>query len=224
MERRQRPGSALSGALGTAIGGREPLVDSGLSRGLVFSRRRAKWRSSCSSRSVLDGPLEATSERAARVSLKAQIARLERELSGIVAGRFPYIPAPRAARSAGAPRARPRLPDLGELERERDHLAGRVQELRRTARGAHRARAPRAGAARADAPRTRALQVRAPTGPGSRTGRLRGLGGPTPPRPDRDARRLVAAQALVRLSVSQGVALQARPRSPDSSSSARRRL
>ena len=82
---------------------------------------------------VLDGPLEATSERAARVSLKAQIARLERELSGIVAGRFPYIPAPRAARSGGAPRARPRLPDLGELERERDDLAGRVQELRRAA-------------------------------------------------------------------------------------------
>ena len=81
---------------------------------------------------VLDGPLEATSERAARVSLKAQIARLERELSGIVAGRFPYIPAPRAARSASA-RALPALPDLGELERERDHLAGRLQELRRAA-------------------------------------------------------------------------------------------
>ncbi len=43
-------------------------------------------------------------------------------------------------------------------------------------------------------------------------GRLRGLGGPPPPRPDRHARRLVAAQALVRLSVTQGVALHARPR------------
>ncbi len=81
---------------------------------------------------VLDGPLEATSERAARVSLKAQIARLERELSGIVAARFPYIPAPRSARSGSLARA-PRLPDLGELERERDHLAGRLQELRRAA-------------------------------------------------------------------------------------------
>ena len=81
---------------------------------------------------VLDRPLEATSERAARAALKAQIARLERELSGIVAGRFPYIPAPRAPRCEGSPRA-PRLPDLGELERERDHLAGRLQELRRVA-------------------------------------------------------------------------------------------
>ena len=82
--------------------------------------------------SVLDRPLEASSERAARATLKAQISRLERELSGIVVGRFPYIPAPRAARTAATPRA-PRLPDLGELELERDHLAGRVQELRRAA-------------------------------------------------------------------------------------------
>jgi hypothetical protein len=82
--------------------------------------------------SVLDRPSEASSERAARAALKAQISRLERELSGIVAGRFPYIAAPRAARTAATPRA-PRLPDLGELECERDHLAGRVQELRRVA-------------------------------------------------------------------------------------------
>ena len=81
---------------------------------------------------VLGGPFEASSERAARAALKAQISRLEHELSGIVAGRFPYIPAPRAARPGSAPRA-PRLPDLGELERERDHLAGRLQELRRAA-------------------------------------------------------------------------------------------
>jgi hypothetical protein len=81
---------------------------------------------------VLDGPLEASSERAAREALKGQISRLERELSGIVAGRFPYIPAPRAARSA-SPAGAPRLPDLGELERERDRLAGRLQELRRVA-------------------------------------------------------------------------------------------
>jgi hypothetical protein len=81
---------------------------------------------------VLEGPFEASSERAARAALKAQISRLEHELSGIVAGRFPYIPAPRSARSASSPRA-PRLPDLGELERERDDLAGRLQELRRAA-------------------------------------------------------------------------------------------
>ena len=33
-------------------------------------------------------------ERAARASLRAQISRMERELSGIVAGRFPFIAAP----------------------------------------------------------------------------------------------------------------------------------
>ena len=43
-------------------------------------------------------------------------------------------------------------------------------------------------------------------------GVLRSLGGPPAPRADRDARRLVAAQAVVRVSVSQGVAVHARPR------------
>src|SRR5271169_159955 len=96
---------------------------------------------------VLDGPLEATSGRAARASLKAQIARLERELSGIVAARFPYIPAPRAARPAGAPPPRP------------GRARARTRPPRRARPGAapgggraHRARAPRAGAAGADAP------------------------------------------------------------------------
>jgi len=52
---------------------------------------------------------------------------MERELSGIVADRFPHIPVP-AASSAAA--AGPSLLDLGELERSRDRLAARVQELR----------------------------------------------------------------------------------------------
>jgi hypothetical protein len=73
-----------------------------------------------------------SSERAARMTLKAQISRLERELSSIVAARFPYIPAPGQGEPPPGPLA-PRLPDLAELERERDRLAGRVQELRRTA-------------------------------------------------------------------------------------------
>jgi hypothetical protein len=66
-------------------------------------------------------------ERAARASLRAQIARLERELSAIVAERFPYLaaPAPPVSRASG-----PSLLDLGELERSRDRLAGRVQEMR----------------------------------------------------------------------------------------------
>jgi len=66
-------------------------------------------------------------ERAARASLRAQIARLERERSAIVAERFPHIPAPVAmpGHLAGAPT----LLDLGELERVRDRLAADAQEL-----------------------------------------------------------------------------------------------
>jgi hypothetical protein len=76
----------------------------------------------------------AAAQRAARRSLKAQIARLEQELSAIVADGFPFISSPhgqavedgaRAARSSG-----PRLCDLAELERVRDRLAARLQQLR----------------------------------------------------------------------------------------------
>lgn len=71
-----------------------------------------------------------TGERAARDSLKAQIAKLERELSGIVADTFPHIPAPEMDGPLGPG---PRLLGLEELERSRDGLAGRVQLLRRRA-------------------------------------------------------------------------------------------
>lgn len=66
-------------------------------------------------------------ERAARASLRAQISRMERELSGIVAGRFPFIAAPVTPILAASG---PSLLDLGELERSRDRLAARVQEMR----------------------------------------------------------------------------------------------
>jgi hypothetical protein len=69
-------------------------------------------------------------EQAARDSLKAQIARLERELSRIVADTFPHLPVPGMEGPAGPG---PRLLGLGELERSRDRLAGRVQLLRRRA-------------------------------------------------------------------------------------------
>jgi len=69
-------------------------------------------------------------ERPARSSLRAQIARLERDCSAIVANGFPHI----GARAAGAVRSGPRLLTLEQLELERDQLAGRVQELRRLAR------------------------------------------------------------------------------------------
>jgi hypothetical protein len=68
-------------------------------------------------------------ERAARATLRAQIARLERERSAIVAERFPHIRAPvatsRAVRTGG-----PTLLDLGELELVRDALAADMQQLR----------------------------------------------------------------------------------------------
>ncbi len=67
-------------------------------------------------------------ERAARASLRAQIARLEREHSQIIAERFPHICAPVAM--AAGPERGPALLDLGELERSRDALAVAVQELR----------------------------------------------------------------------------------------------
>jgi hypothetical protein len=73
--------------------------------------------------------LTALDERAARATLRAQIARLERERSAIVAARFPHIRAPvassRAVRTSG-----PTLLDLGELERVRDALAADMQQLR----------------------------------------------------------------------------------------------
>ena len=78
--------------------------------------------------SVVDrGALAPDGERAARDSLRGQVARLERELSAIVAEGFPYIPAPspEADRSGG-----PSLLGLGELERSRDRLAAQAQELR----------------------------------------------------------------------------------------------
>lgn len=61
----------------------------------------------------------AAAERAARESLRAQVARLECELSGIVARGFPHIsPAPPAPPEG----AGPRLLSLAELERARDRL------------------------------------------------------------------------------------------------------
>jgi hypothetical protein len=65
-------------------------------------------------------------ERAARRTLRAQIARLERELSDLVAAAFPHV----ALQPDGAPSRGPRLLELGELERVRDDLAERVRRAR----------------------------------------------------------------------------------------------
>ena len=68
----------------------------------------------------------ATDERQARCSLRGQIARLERASSRVVAERFPYIAAPAGAY---APEPCPHLLSFAELERLRDHLVWRVHEL-----------------------------------------------------------------------------------------------
>ncbi|MGH2893029.1 MAG: hypothetical protein ACRDPM_07145 [Solirubrobacteraceae bacterium] len=73
-------------------------------------------------------PGVATDERAARRSLREQIARLERELADAFVTAFPMgglsqpVPATRHAR----------LLDLGELELVRDELAERLHEARTT--------------------------------------------------------------------------------------------
>jgi hypothetical protein len=69
--------------------------------------------------------IEQCDERAARRTLRDQIARLEREHAAIVARAYPRLEVgPPAAELAG-----PRLLTLGELERVRDGLATRVVAL-----------------------------------------------------------------------------------------------
>jgi hypothetical protein len=67
----------------------------------------------------------ATSESAARRTLRAQIARLERELSVLVVSTYPRPDPGPALPSLGGPR----LLSLGELERLRDALAGRLTTM-----------------------------------------------------------------------------------------------
>jgi hypothetical protein len=67
-------------------------------------------------------------ERAARRSLRAQIARLERDLADAFVTAYPMGGLEHPASSPSAPR----LLDLGELERVRDGLAQRLREARVT--------------------------------------------------------------------------------------------
>jgi hypothetical protein len=67
----------------------------------------------------------AVSEKAARRTLRDQIARLERELSAVVVASYPRLdPGPAVPALAG-----PRLLSLGELERVRDALAARMSTM-----------------------------------------------------------------------------------------------
>ncbi len=74
-------------------------------------------------------------ERGARRSLRAQIAKLEGELSAIVTNTFPHL-SPVDGELAPAPAGGgPMLQSFEQLERSRDRLAGRVSELQALAAG-----------------------------------------------------------------------------------------
>jgi hypothetical protein len=65
----------------------------------------------------------------ARLELRRQVARLERELAGLVGEGFGRV---EVGHGVGAVAAEPRVLDLGETERLRDELADRVAEARLT--------------------------------------------------------------------------------------------
>ncbi len=70
-------------------------------------------------------------ERLARVELRRQIGRLERQLAGLVAEAFPRI---EIDVSVPAAAGEPRVLDLGGLEMVRDALAARIATARRALR------------------------------------------------------------------------------------------
>jgi hypothetical protein len=88
----------------------------------VVERPRGDWL--LGDRAADERPI---GDRPARETLRAQVSRLERELSGLVAHTFPHI-SPRDSR--GESFNGPRLLSLAELERLRDRLALRVGEVR----------------------------------------------------------------------------------------------
>jgi len=65
-------------------------------------------------------------ERAARETLRRQIAKLEREFSAAAVAAYPRVD----LAAAGMRRGGPRLLGLGELEATRDELAGRLKDVR----------------------------------------------------------------------------------------------
>jgi hypothetical protein len=69
---------------------------------------------------------DAAGERAARLQLRGQIARLEAELANLFGEAFGHTEIPHRVAAVGAPR----VLGLGELERVRDELADRVAEAR----------------------------------------------------------------------------------------------
>ena len=130
---------------------------------------------------------------AARRQLRAQIARLERELAATLATTYPRIVTP-----AGPRAARPRLLGLAELERSRDALAARVGDRPPPRRRAAEQPGRCPAAAR---PRCSAAPP-ALKGAVIHNARARAHGLHDLPRRPAPARRLVAGEDLLRLSLS----------------------
>lgn len=82
-------------------------------------------------RDTLAGLRFEVDESLARAQLRQQIARLEAELAGLFGEAFGHT---EVEHRVAAVAAEPRILDLGELERVRDALAGRIAEARVTLR------------------------------------------------------------------------------------------
>jgi hypothetical protein len=76
---------------------------------------------------VRTGPAGAPDEQLAREALRGQIARLEREISGVLAEAFPHLTTDIYGRER---EHGPRILNLAELELMRDRLAARAQDAR----------------------------------------------------------------------------------------------
>jgi hypothetical protein len=101
--------------------------------GLVIDRDRSEIGNAAAA-VVTSGHRVEVGERDARNALRKQIGRLERECSAIVANAFPHIsPADVPSTGGAAVLGGPCLLTLAELERMRDRLAGRAQDMRRLA-------------------------------------------------------------------------------------------
>lgn len=99
--------------------------------GLVIDRDRPEFgaASIASLRQIEVG------ERDARIALRMQIGKIERECSAIVANAFPHLSPADIPTLSGEAIGGPCLLTLEELERMRDRLAGCAQDLRRLAKG-----------------------------------------------------------------------------------------
>ena len=109
-----------------AAGGKLRLAIKGGSHGAPRAGKDAPQVLIPPSAAIAPGRVSEHAQRAARRSMRAQIARLERELSGAFVTAFELGCIAPAGRTSGDPR----LLDLGELEQVRDELADRLRAAR----------------------------------------------------------------------------------------------